>query len=312
VYKINFLIIIFLAININASMTPNQQKIFDNLTKNYDLQGPNEIYNITATCDKKNIDKIESTLKGEEIHIIDYKYNVYLIIKDHKISKVSVKDFNGTDKLKSCIENEILNTIKLKKLPKKGLIPISIKFPAFITKKTETREIGTTGSVFGKQPKHCFHFKAPVDWVLDTKSGVKSTLPVVFYHKNATWGKTGTIMYARTAVYSQNVKSIQDQVDETVKIWTKSFGYNKKVIFVENIISINKTKGKIYFFPKNDNRDSNEYVAYFLAKNTINYFVLHTSDKNHKKLLPILKELALTYRESNDCSSCCKDGDTSK
>jgi hypothetical protein len=138
-YKINFfkiLIIIFLSININASMTKNQQELFDNFTKNYNLQGPNEIYYITTTCDKKNIDKIESTLQGEDIHIIDYSYGIYLTLKENKISNVAIKYLNRSDKLKLCIENEILTTLKFKKLPKDGIKFISIKFPLFITKKT--------------------------------------------------------------------------------------------------------------------------------------------------------------------------------
>jgi hypothetical protein len=300
-------------------MTKYQEEQYSNLINSYDLKGPEEIYSITVKCDKARIDKIESTLKGEDIHIIDYQYNIFLQIKEHNITKVFVEDLNETTKLRVCIENEIFNTIKIKKLPKKGLVPISIKFPAFITKKTETknieitgtkktetRNIGISGSVYGKQPKHCFSFKAPKNWVLDVTSGASRKLPAVFYYQNTKWETAETFMYAKTAVYSEKIKSIQNQVDETVKIWKKSFGYNKKVIFIENIVTKNNTSGKIYFFPQNDNRDSNEYVAYFLGKNTINFFVLHTSDKNHKKLLPILKELALTYIESDDCNNCCE------
>ncbi len=135
--KLLFGIFIILPSLLIASITDNQRKQYEELINNYDLQGPSELYTITADCDKKNIDKIESGLTGEAVSVIDYHYTLYLIIREHKIFKVEITDYEFNEEVKSCIENRTLDSIRIKSLPKKGLIPIIVKFPAFITKKSD-------------------------------------------------------------------------------------------------------------------------------------------------------------------------------
>ncbi|WP_041958819.1 hypothetical protein [Sulfurospirillum arsenophilum] len=118
-----------------SEITDKQKKEYEELMNNYDLKGPSELYIITANCDKKHIDKIESNLKGEEIRIIDYHYTLWLMVSEHKISKVEISNFDFSEEVKSCIEQETLNSVNAPTLPNYGTIPIIVKFPAFITKK---------------------------------------------------------------------------------------------------------------------------------------------------------------------------------
>ena len=136
-FKKTFLIIAIVPLLAFGAMTANQQKEYEKLMSNYDMQGPSGLYSITAECDKKNLESIEAKLKGEEFEVVEYNYTLYLIIRESKVSKVEIRDYEFGEDVKTCVENTTLNTIKLKKLPPKGLIPIGVKFPAFITKKSE-------------------------------------------------------------------------------------------------------------------------------------------------------------------------------
>jgi len=53
------------------------------------------------------------------------------------------------------------------------------------------------GVVYG--PKAAFKIRAPEDWVVDNRAGVKQGLPCVLYPGDSTWAEADAVMYAKIA-----------------------------------------------------------------------------------------------------------------
>ncbi|NTV53854.1 MAG: hypothetical protein HGA73_00145 [Syntrophaceae bacterium] len=170
------------------------------------------------------------------------------------------------------------------------------------------------GYVYGDN--HCFYFSAPTGWVADHLSGKSQGLAFVFYPSNSTWSKATTVIYARVADKSNNIKEPKDQVAQTLEQFHKEYDSpNSKAEKVSTIKSRSGVVGEIYKFT-GDKWGNTELVAYFNGRNTINFFVMTSRDakdlEGHRKAL---EELVQSYREANDCKPCdepsnassCKD-----
>ena len=162
---------------------------------------------------------------------------------------------------------------------------------------------GEDGYVYGDN--HCFYFSAPAAWVADPFSGKRQGLPFVFYPKSSTWASATNVIYARAADKSTIVKSIQDQVNQTLSQFKTEYeSPNITAKKIEEIESALGVKGDIYKF-SGDKWGNNELVVYFSGAHTINFFVMTSRDE--KVLMQDkgnLIELAMSYRESNDCKPC--------
>ena len=168
---------------------------------------------------------------------------------------------------------------------------------------------GEDGYVYGDN--HCFYFSAPTGWVADPFSGKNQGLPFVFYPKDSSWAKATNVVYARVADKSETIKSVQDQVDQTISQFKTEYGSpNIKAEKSHSIVSASGVRGDIFKFT-GDKFGNNELVAYFPAKHTINFFVMTSRDYDVlMNDLGALNELAKSYRESDDCKPCAekKDG----
>jgi hypothetical protein len=166
------------------------------------------------------------------------------------------------------------------------------------------------GYVYGDN--HCFYFSAPTGWVADHLSGKSQGLAFVFYPANSSWSKATTVIYARVADKSKNVREPKDQVEQTVnQFHTEYESPNSKAQKLSVIESRSGTVGEIYKFT-GDKWGNTELAAYFTGKNTINFFVMTSRDsKELESNRTVLEELAKSYREANDCKPCDKPGTSS-
>ena len=133
-----------------------------------------------------------------------------------------------------------------------------------------------TAIVYGND--NSFSVKAPVGWVLDTKSGLPSGLYAVFFPEGSSWAKAVSVMYCNTA--SKKAKG-NETIDEVIKYDIDRFKKEQDA-FVndgENITtSDSKTAIVKHFYDiKNKNYES---VAYIDEKNVVVFLVLSSRDKS--------------------------------
>jgi len=166
------------------------------------------------------------------------------------------------------------------------------------------------GYVYGDN--HCFYFSAPTGWVADHLSGKSQGLAFVFYPANSSWAKATTVIYARVADKSKNLKESKDQVAQTLEQFHKEYDSpNSKAEKVGTVKSRSGVVGDIYKFT-GDKSGNTELVAYFNGRNTINFFVMTSREaKDLESNRKTLEELAQSYREGNDCKPCDEPSNTS-
>jgi len=179
----------------------------------------------------------------------------------------------------------------------KGIIFLLFALFAFPTLASED------GYVHGKD--HCFYFGAPKGWAADHISGRRQGLAFVFYPKNSTWAKAKIVAYVKVASKSAVLKNPKDQVERTLKQFRIEYDSpNIRAKKIGTVKANSGVTGEIYRF-KGDKRGNTELVVYFNGKKTINFFVMSSRDaKVLGKSLKVLKQLAQTYREANDCKPC--------
>jgi hypothetical protein len=159
------------------------------------------------------------------------------------------------------------------------------------------------GYVHGKD--HCFYFGAPKGWTADHISGRRQGLAFVFYPENSTWAKAKIVAYVRVASKTTGLYSPKDQVERTLKQFRTEYGSPNIRAKKIGIVKTNSgATGEIYRF-EGDKRGNTELVVYFNGMKTINFFVMSSRDaKVLGKSLKVLKQLAQTYREANNCKPC--------
>ena len=166
------------------------------------------------------------------------------------------------------------------------------------------------GYVFGDN--HCFYFSSPTGWTADHLSGKSGGLPFVFYPSNSSWSSATTVIYAKVADKSQSLNEPKDQVASTLEQFhTEYESPNSKADKVGTIESRSNATGELYEFT-GDKWGNTELVAYFNGRETINFFVMTSRDKNDLEINRMaLEELAKSYREANDCIPCDEPSNTS-
>jgi hypothetical protein len=152
---------------------------------------------------------------------------------------------------------------------------------------------------------HCFHFEIPAGWIGNNKVGMDQGVPFVFYPLGSTWADATTVMYARVAARGKGETSANGQVERTLADFRSSGSPGITARKVGEIKAKSGAKGELYSFT-GDQWGNMELVAYFVGPHTINFFVLTskaTADFEARK--DGLRQLASTYRQSDDCKPCC-------
>lgn len=140
-----------------------------------------------------------------------------------------------------------------------------------------------------------FSFEAPDDWVLDNVSGSNYGLPAVFYPADQTWETSSVVVYARAREITEAVKTIEQQVAETVDTFHKngSAGYNAE--FVEKYNIDENHAFDIYYF-SGDEWGNYEAGAYIIEGDYINFFVLNSRNKiDFENAIVPFKQLLKSY-----------------
>ena len=151
---------------------------------------------------------------------------------------------------------------------------------------------------------HCFYFSAPSGWVADHISGRNQDLPFVFYPAQSSWADSTSVIYARVEDRSNNLQTPQDKVAKTLREFQESGSPDSRAEKVAAIKSHSGSNGEIYKYT-GDRFGNTELVAYFIGKDTINFFVMTSRDeKDLESSRVALEEIAKSYREANDCISC--------
>ncbi len=147
---------------------------------------------------------------------------------------------------------------------------------------------------------HAFALIAPEGWVVDNRSGVSQGLHAVFYPKDQTWTQSPVIAYARARTKKGTVRSVADQVRQTVDRFSERSDTPVKA-FLEKIIPLeNGRTAEVYHFT-GDRYGSFEAVAYIDEAKTINFVVLSARDKpTFENALPIFEDLVKSYMVLGD------------
>jgi hypothetical protein len=120
---------------------------------------------------------------------------------------------------------------------------------------------------------YAFRLKAPRNWVLDNESGRDQGLNVVFYPKNSSWASSSAICYARVRTLDNTVKTIEDQVKDTLKVFRENGSISVQAKFVKTLTTRDASKAKIYYFSE-DKYGNYEATAYYQSKDSIHFVTL--------------------------------------
>jgi hypothetical protein len=120
---------------------------------------------------------------------------------------------------------------------------------------------------------YAFQLKAPRDWVLDNESGRDQGLNVVFYPKNSSWASSSAICYARVRTLDDTVKTIEDQVKDTLKVFREAGSIDVQAKYVKTLTTRDASKAKIYYFSQ-DKFGNYEATAYYQGKGSIHFVTL--------------------------------------
>jgi hypothetical protein len=120
---------------------------------------------------------------------------------------------------------------------------------------------------------YAFQLKAPRNWILDNESGHDQGLNVVFYPKNSTWASSSAICYARVRTLDDNVKTIEDQVRDTLKVFRENGSISVQAKYIRTLTTRDASKAKIYYFSQ-DKMGNYEATAYYQSKDSIHFVTL--------------------------------------
>lgn len=164
--------------------------------------------------------------------------------------------------------------------------------------------IALSGYAYGSD--HCYHFDAPRGWTMDIASGVADGLPVVFYPNGAAWQSAPIAIYTRPSASApgrSKAVRIAEQVSQVLDMY-RSSSEDIKASRLRAVRSRTGAKGELWHYSGYSNGGA-ELVVYFPATKTVNFFVMQvaqaTSADRH---IPVLLELAESYRSATDCKPC--------
>ncbi len=155
---------------------------------------------------------------------------------------------------------------------------------------------------------HCYHFKAPAGWQLDNVSGASLGLPMVVLPLGSTWQSAQVAIYTQPAFISRTrPNAIEAQVDEVVRMYRQS-GQRILASRVERLRSRSGHDGELWQFAGYANGGS-ELAVYFVGPRTVNFFVAQVSSgADMEDVKRVLRRLASSYREGDDCKPCRESG----
>lgn len=161
-----------------------------------------------------------------------------------------------------------------------------------------------SGYAHGKD--HCYGFQAPSGWVQDNRILASVGVPMVFVPQGQSWRGAAAVLYTRPApreLGDSAAGAIRRQVRAVVAQYAAA-GEEVRPVLVRHIRTRSGAAGELWRFTGYRN-GGQELVAYFPAKQTINFFVAQiTARANAAAIEAALLELARSYHERQDCRPC--------
>src|ERR1700756_2523370 len=150
---------------------------------------------------------------------------------------------------------------------------------------------------------YAFQLKAPRNWVLDNESGRDQGLNVVFYPKNSSWASSSAICYAGVRTLDNTVKTIEDQVKDTLKVFRENGSISVQAKFVKTLTTRDASKAKIYYFSE-DKYGNYEATAYYQSKASIHFVTLSCpSRQSFEYSLAAFDALVTSYEDLTKAST---------
>ncbi|MGA8656475.1 MAG: hypothetical protein WB586_10030 [Chthoniobacterales bacterium] len=144
---------------------------------------------------------------------------------------------------------------------------------------------------------YAFELKAPRGWVLDNDAAREQGLNVVFYPKDSSWDNGKAVCYVRVKTLDSTVRTIEDQVKDTLKNLRENGSPNAGARFVKSLLTQDASKAKVFYF-SGDRFGNLEATAYIQTKNTIHFITLSTRDANtFQYSLPAFESLVTSYED---------------
>lgn len=186
---------------------------------------------------------------------------------------------------------------------------IGRRFALFALLVVSSHAFGKTGYAHGED--HCYYFDAPAGWTMDNKAMARKEVSMVFYPQGTDWESAPVAMYTQPVSSTPDRSAavrIKKQVEQVIQMY-RSASQTIDAQRLQVIQSKSGTAGELWKFTGYENRGT-EFAAYFPAPHTVDFFVMQVSaGVDDDAQLPVLQELAASYRQSTDCKPC-SDGDS--
>ena len=167
-----------------------------------------------------------------------------------------------------------------------------------------SQAFATSGYAHGTD--HCYYFDAPRGWTMDNKSGAQDGVPMVFYPTGTTWKSAPVAIYTRPISSSRDRADsgrIAEQVNQVIQMYRKG-SEDVKAARMREVRSKSGAQGELWQYTGYSNGGA-ELVVYFPAPTTVNFFAMQVPQAgNVGQFLPVLVELADSYRPASECKPC--------
>jgi len=142
-----------------------------------------------------------------------------------------------------------------------------------------------------------FEIKAPVGWVLDNEAARQQGLNLVFYPTGTNWQSSKVIIYVRVRSNEPNVRSIEEQVEDTLRNLRTTGSPNASVKYVKTLTTQDASKAKVYYY-SGDKFGNFEATAYIQAKGSIHFLTLSARDQDSfRRALSAFDSVVTSYED---------------
>jgi hypothetical protein len=142
-----------------------------------------------------------------------------------------------------------------------------------------------------------FEVKAPRGWILDSEIGRSQGLNVVFYPTGTDWGTSKAVCYARVRTNDRRIRTIDDQIADTLENLHNSGSPNARADFAKTLITQDASRAKIYYY-SGDKFGNFESTAYIQADGSIHFITLSARDQaTFKEARNAFEALVTSYED---------------
>jgi hypothetical protein len=144
---------------------------------------------------------------------------------------------------------------------------------------------------------YAFEIKAPRSWVLDNEAAKDQGINLVFYPTGTTWDTSKAVIYVRVRTNGAAVRTIADQVNDTLRNLRESGSPNVGVKHLRTLTTQDASKAEIYYFT-GDKFGNFETTAYIQARGSIHFITLSARDEDSfRQATPAFDAVVTSYED---------------